>query len=255
MNYYKINTHWFEWRAHSRIEDMKGIPTLNEVTMRQDYEVDWDNLPNNTLPLTLYNFKTQEEDWEELDPFNSDTIPINTGMIEYKGGYPPTAHINNFRGIIVSEKLKKILDEFDLPPHKIINIDLKSCLDLKDVRRYYYLHFEYTLYDLLGYSRCKYQFKSRKTRKVIKEEYGYEVLINNKDDFHNQSNVLAKDNIRIFIIEFHLSKNYSIPDVSQNSFVVDESLYLQIAGLTDKVKGLYGGNKPIKDPIIIPKSD
>ncbi|MBB6460286.1 hypothetical protein [Flammeovirga kamogawensis] len=150
--------------------------------------------------------------------------------------------------------MKGFLEELDLPPHKVINIDLKSCLDLKDERRYYYFHFEYSLCDLLDYFKCKYQLVDWETDKIILERFGYN-KVNDQMSFAKKIEELFEKGEMLKITEYHLAKNYSIPDVSQNSFVVDEPLYLQIASLADKVKGLYGGNTPIKDPLIIPKSE
>lgn len=150
---------------------------------------------------------------------------------------------------IVSERLKRLLEEFNFHDHYYYPIVFTNIESNKKHKQYYILHVVSAFDSFTDYSKCTYEYYSYNTKAIIKTEVG---SFNSLDELGIESNkAFNEDGVRLTIIERVLDVDYDLIWGISSILYVNNKIKLAVE--SSDLKGI--SLTPLKSPKIVLKSE
>jgi len=195
MNFYKLKINRRvnkEWAVILPPMEDNSLQVTNKLNKQQELVL------NSPINMGLMNRQSDETLRKEI-PFQADLLywldDITLGASKPEGG----------AYVIVSSKLKHILEKFKLPPHMFYPTNI-YCSEIQESSMDYFLLFIYgNIRDYTNFSKSEYTYINWNTDEVVKKEYG---AFKNADEYGK----ISVDFFRNKDIKIHISRRFFTVD-------------------------------------------
>ncbi len=185
-----------EWKAYYLEEEEKKRGLIESMN-NNDLHV------SNSLIKMLYVNTYEERSKIQETPFSSD-------MIRWADDITYKAYTPNSQGyMIISKKLKAILEKYELPPHSYYKVELINELDKTSNKDYELLHiYGAKWYEHLIMEECIFEYRDEYTDEVIKTQKGgftsYENML------EESKKASDKEDCWYYLVEGVFNVNYDV---------------------------------------------
>ncbi|MCS3795205.1 hypothetical protein [Niastella sp. OAS944] len=200
-------TNW-EWQAHF-IKDTHNKYILDVFTT--------DEVLTLAEPITMFLINRQGDlSQRKAIPFAADLV-YWADDITYKSFRPSGPGSQ----VIISEKLKAVLEQFTIPPHKYYPIHMK--LHEPDARsnKYHLLHIHSTFITNTNFSKSDYRFRHLKTNEIVKTQHGgfadFEAFNQTRTEYFKE-NILLEPSVIAHVHDYDVLQGIS------NTLLVNEQV-------------------------------
>lgn len=209
-----------EWKAYYLEEEKTGL--IENMTNNELYS---SKEPIKMLYVNIYDEKSKIE---EL-PFSNDMIRWADDII-YKAYTPKSQGY-----MIISKKLKAILQKFELPPHSYYQVELKNKLDNTSNKEYELLHiYGAKWYKHLIIEECIFEYRDEYTDEVIKTQKGG--FTSYKHMLEESKKASKKEDCWYYLVEGVFDVDYDVMWGTGNVLKISNKLKEAIE--VDKLKGV-----------------
>ncbi|WP_440121038.1 hypothetical protein [Tenacibaculum sp. Ill] len=151
------------------------------------------------LSMITYNIIEEENKREDKSPFVYDALYWSNDI---RIGSSTLHGITSF---IMSDRLKKIIENFELPEHRFYDVDITNIYS-KESRRWYLLYMPENSLDYFDWIRCEFKLKPEfRLRNQIDTSYIGPNVVNSRDEFIKLRSKYRKNKIKKFL-EFYKIK-------------------------------------------------
>jgi len=198
MKYYRLKTNFKEnkeWQAILPPIENQALQITAKLGRQERLDI------NRSINMGLYNRQSDDAQKKET-PFKADLIywrdDITLGVTKPElGAY-----------VIISSKLKVILEQFSLPRHKFYKVNL-YCAEIQKSSMDFYLLFIYGyISNHTNFKKSEYTYSDLKTYEILKKEYGAfneKLSFSNKmKDFLRNKDILIKITRRFFTVDYDI---------------------------------------------------
>ncbi len=145
-------------------------------------------------------------------------IPFQSDILYWKNDITLDAY-SPFKGIIISENLKNILSNYNLPPHFLYPLEIVNSESLELNNNYYLFYSHENMLDLTLFNESEYTYYKR--RKEIKKSVGE---FNSFEEYDKEyDRVFDKENMKIKITNRVISSDYDLLPSPLNYLRVKEN--------------------------------
>lgn len=218
--FFDLNPIYSHWKiAFTKKHDEDAGYIFESLSERRMIEIE------NPIPMSTYSIIKDKEQWKEPSPFDFDALSweddIVLGSMSFSGG---------ITSIIISQKFKKILENFKLPKHKLYPVHLTNIYS-KESQDWFLLYMPDHPIDFFNWSSCEFKLKpSFKDKNKIPVEYIGPKVVSSREEFANLRTKYRNEPIKKFL-EFHkvaYNVEYDIMWGNPNTLIINSKLKQKI---------------------------
>lgn len=224
--FYDLKPTYSQWKVafigHGEEELSNFFKALSE---RNIAEID------RPIPISTYNIIKNQNEWKDKCPFHNDVLEWKDDIIL------GSSTLHGITSIIISERLKLLLESFKLPRHKFYEVNLTN-IHTKESRKWFLLYMPDDPMGFIDWELCEFKLTPKfKYRKKIKTSYVGPQIVSSREDFVKLRSKYRKEEVKMFLDFYKVvyKVNYDVMWGNLNKLVIGEKLKEEIESNEIKV--------------------